>query len=63
VDAEILTYCSYREAMEKVNWIEQNPEKAREIGRAGQARTLRDHTLEEQILRVGEILSRKLGSG
>lgn len=63
VDAEILTYCSYREAVEKVNWIEQNPEKAREIGRAGQARTLRDHTLEEQILRVGEILSRKLGSG
>ncbi|NCY21527.1 glycosyltransferase family 1 protein [bacterium] len=63
VDAEILTYRSRREAMEKIDWIEQNPKKAREIARAGQARTLRDHTLEKQILGVGEILRQKLGSG
>lgn len=63
VDAEILTYRSHCEALEKIDWIEQNPKKAREIARAGQARTLREHTLEKQILGVGEILRRKLGAG
>lgn len=63
VDAEILTYRSHPEAAEKINWIEQNPKKARDIARAGQARTLREHTLERQILGVGEILRGKLGSG
>jgi len=62
-DREILTYRDFRDAAEKIRWIEANPKEARAIARAGQARTRKDHTLEGQILAVAEIIRQKIGSG
>lgn len=54
-EKEILTYQSLEECLEKARWLIENPVKAKEIGLAGQRRTLRDHTYEsraEQMIAV-----------
>jgi hypothetical protein len=46
---EVLTYKTVEESIKKIQWIITNPEKALEIGKAGQARTLRDHTYYNRV--------------
>lgn len=46
---EVLTYKTVEECIEKIQWIISNPEKALEIGKAGQARTLHDHTYYNRV--------------
>lgn len=41
---EIITYSSKEEAVEKLNFLLANPSRRLEIAKAGQARTIRDHT-------------------
>ncbi len=43
-DEEIVVYNDFNEAAEKIQWLLQNPEKAKQIAQAGQRRTLQDHT-------------------
>ncbi len=49
---EVLTYKTVEECIEKIQWIIANPEKALEIGKAGQERTLRDHTYYNRVIVV-----------
>lgn len=58
IDSEVVAYRSDEECLEKALYLLEHPEKALEIGLAGQRRCLRDHTtfqraeiLREEILR------------
>lgn len=52
-DYEVVTYKSKEECVEKINWLKKNPEKCREIGLAGQKRTLATSTVE---IRANELI-------
>ena len=51
-DAEIVTYRSIDECIEKARWLLAHPTDCARIGAAGQARTLRDHTVRERAARL-----------
>lgn len=51
---EVITYSGVDDCVEKIGQLLTNPERAREIGRRGQQRTLTDHTYER---RVDDLLS------
>lgn len=57
---EVLAYETFEEAAELCRWALDNPDQAAEIARAGQARTLRDHTYDQCMVRLGEILQRHI---
>ncbi len=58
IDKEIVTYSCKEEASEKVKYLIKNPDKAKEIALAGQARTLKDHTYEIRMKELLEILKK-----
>jgi spore maturation protein CgeB len=60
-DAEVLTYKSAEEGVEKVQYILENESERRQIAEAGQRRTLRDHTFENRAARIDEIIRQFLG--
>lgn len=51
-DAEVVTYASTSECIEKVRWLLDHPAGAREIAERGQRRTLRDHTFAVRAARL-----------
>ncbi len=55
-DAEVLTYRSAEECVEKVNYILEHEEERRSIAAAGQLRTLREHTFDNRAARIDEII-------
>jgi len=59
-DKEILTYKSKEECIEKLRWAVDHPEEARVIARAGQQRTLRDHSVEKRAALLYEIIQKEL---
>ena len=55
-DKEIIVYKNYYEAAEKIKYLLNNPQKAKEIALAGQKRTFKDHTyLNRAKILVNEI--------
>lgn len=58
-DSEILTYSSPGECIEKLKWALDHPEEARRIARAGQQRTLKDHTVEKRAGLLYDILQQE----
>lgn len=52
---EAVVYRSPEECLELAKWLMNNPKKAAEIGRAGQRRTLRDHTHKKRAAQMAEI--------
>jgi spore maturation protein CgeB len=59
-DLEVVTYKSVEECIEKVTWLLENPTQRAAIARAGQARTLRSHTLEDRAVRLDNIIQEAL---
>ena len=59
-DTEVVTYSSLHECIEKANYLIDNPEKAREIARKGQERTLRSHTAKQRYAEVHDYLVKAL---
>jgi spore maturation protein CgeB len=55
-DKEILTYRTAAECAEKVKYILEHETKRREIAQAGQRRTLREHTFENRVAEVDDII-------
>ncbi|VVE89028.1 CgeB family protein [Pandoraea bronchicola] len=53
IDKEIITYSTAAEAVEKIRYYKDHPDEADAIARAGQARTLKEHTY---ALRMAELL-------
>jgi len=59
-DYEIVTYKSKEEALEKVIFLLDNPEKREKIALNGQRRTLRDHNLKQKIEEIDKIILKYL---
>lgn len=60
VGQEVVAYRSPEECAALVRYYQSNPEEARQIARAGQARTLRDHTYGHRMKQTAELLARHL---
>ena len=60
IDKEILTYESKEEALEKYKYLISHPIEIKKIAKAGQARTLREHTYEVRMNELIDILKKYL---
>lgn len=60
VGREVVTYSSREEAAELARYYLEHPREAEVIARAGQLRTLRDHTYKSRMVELDSILSRYL---
>ena len=58
INREILTYNSKEEALEKFNYLINNPKEIENIAKSGQLRTLKEHTYEIRIKELIEILTK-----
>jgi spore maturation protein CgeB len=56
----VVAYNSKEEAVEKINYLTDNPMKAKQIGKAGQLRCLKSHSTQNQINRLSEIIKSTL---
>jgi spore maturation protein CgeB len=56
-DKEVVTYKTPEEAVDKLNWLLANPDERETIARAGQARTLRDHTFTQRAREIDHWIS------
>jgi spore maturation protein CgeB len=63
VGKEVVAYSSPEEAAEMIRYYIAHPEEARAISRAGQARTLRDHTYQRRMEELVPVLERYLAGG
>ena len=61
IGKEVVAYSSKEEAAELVRHYLDHPEEAMRIARAGQARTLREHTYAQRMQELVPILRRNLG--
>jgi spore maturation protein CgeB len=61
INKEIVTYSSKEEAAELVRYYLDHPEESEKIAKAGQARTLREHTYEQRMRELVPILKRHIG--
>ncbi len=59
-DREVVTYKTAEECAEKVKWLLEHPQEREAIAKAGQARTLRDHTFTQRAIQLDEIIKREL---
>ena len=59
-DSEIVTYKSVEECVEKIKWLLEHPKEREAIARAGQARTLSEHTYKKRAEELDEIIKANL---
>lgn len=62
VGKEVVAYSSQEEAAELIRYYLDHPEEAAAIARAGQARTLREHTYRHRMEELVPVLERHLGA-
>jgi hypothetical protein len=61
IGKEIIAYSSPDECVELINYYVAHPEEAATIAKAGQQRTLRDHTYRARMVELSDILQRHVG--
>jgi spore maturation protein CgeB len=61
-DKEVLCYAEPKEAIEKLRWLLGHPRDRETIGKAAQARTLRDHTYARRAEHLDEIIRSTWGA-
>ncbi len=59
-EKEVITYKTKEECIEKIKWLLMNPLETQKIAKAGQARTLKDHTTENRAELIHELLKSNL---
>ncbi len=55
-DREVVTFASTAECIEKARWLLNHPRECREIGLAGQRRTLAEHTYRQRAQQLDAII-------
>lgn len=55
-DVEVIAYKNAEECAEKVNYLLRNENEFRKIAEAGQKRTLRDHTLQQRVAQLDQMI-------
>lgn len=63
VGKEVVAYSSPEEAAELIRYYIAHPVEASEIARAGQARTLREHTYQQRMVELMPVLEQYLARG
>lgn len=63
VDKEVIAYSTPEEAAELIRYYIAHPDEASEIARAGQARTLREHTYQRRMEELVPVLEQYLAKG
>jgi spore maturation protein CgeB len=63
IGKEVVAYSSQEEAAELIHYYIANPDEAREIALAGQARTLREHTYQRRMEELVPVLEEYLEMG
>lgn len=61
IGREVVTYSSKEEAAELVRYYLDHPKESERIAKAGQARTLREHTYAQRMKELVPVLKRHLG--
>jgi len=51
-ERELVTYSSFEECVDKIKYLLENQDKALQIGRMAQNRTLTDHTYERRVKKI-----------
>ena len=59
-DHELITYASMDECVEKVSYLLANDDARRQIAAAGQARTLKDHTVVNRCQQIDDLIKARL---
>jgi spore maturation protein CgeB len=59
-DKEVVTYRTVDEAVEKANYLLDHPDEAEQIAKAGQARTLRDHSIMNRSKQINDVIQKIL---
>ncbi|MEO8425609.1 MAG: glycosyltransferase [Verrucomicrobiota bacterium] len=60
LDREVVAYRSADECVEKARWLLDHPAECNAVGRAGQARALRDHTHTRRSGRLHELILQEI---
>lgn len=55
-DREVVAYRSIPECVEKLRWLIEHPAERQSIARAGQARCMRDHTFQQRIEYLDDLI-------
>jgi spore maturation protein CgeB len=61
-ERELVTYKCADECVEKVNWLLEHPQERETIAKAGQARTLKDHTFDQRAIQLNNIIQKHFNS-
>jgi spore maturation protein CgeB len=59
-DVEVVTYRSKEECVDKIKWLLQNPSEIEKVAKAGQLRTLKDHTVTKRAATIDDLIRSKL---
>jgi glycosyltransferase involved in cell wall biosynthesis len=59
-EKEVVTYQSVEECIDKIKWLLNNPSVRNKIAKAGQMRTLKEHTIENRVQQLNEIIKNEL---
>ena len=59
-DYEVVTYRSVEECIEKIAWLLDHPQESETIAKAGQLRTLKDHTFAQRSIQLDEIIKQNI---
>lgn len=59
---EVVVYDGVDDCIEKIKWLLENEEARKKIASSGQARTLKDHTVENRCKTIIEIINRELSN-
>lgn len=59
-DEELVTFKTVDECIEKVKWLRDHPSERDKIARAGQRRTLKDHTYETRVKQLDTLIREEL---
>jgi hypothetical protein len=62
-EREVATFRDAKECVERIRWLLAHPDEREAIARAGQARTLRDHTYRDRAARLDLLLRQALTAG
>lgn len=56
IDTEVVAFSSSEECIEKARWLLDHPQERVKIARAGQERTLKDHSLSGRVKEVDDLI-------
>lgn len=60
LEKEVVTYRSIDECIEKIKWLNNNPEEMKSIAKAGQEKTLKHHTIEKRVEFINKVFEKNI---